>query len=491
MKRLYLPTLLFAAIISIFFACHKDEDKHSTPEGESGNIALANFNPDEPIILDLSNKEGLSVVMMGTKDETGHPQKLEQVIIQIPEEDNPTEIIFDKNEKLKEMFAPNGVRFQFEWLSETETAITLIDPETNEQLNTVIDFSGKGNTPQATSRNTTLTRRSGDTTLSLVPVPNKDKNEEVSQNSRALSRAGITGSVYLEQCGSPTSAQCWVDVYDYSDLSGSFGRGKYRGRFMCTEVGDGHYQFNLPGNYHEHHDIADYCDGINNVIGKVCGLNAWTAPGTGAKEYLCLQISAYIASGLVTAPVAGKFLLACEATSIALDATCSLINGNMDLPEGTPTLVDGACGLLREMDLTWDTPLFLVPVVNALPSCIYGIPQIYEAGSVLEPMKVVWGSHPIINSFTLSPPNPAHGVSYQAIADLICLPIGTKVTMSIVGTDNYTDSKTTTVATGENIRYQATLYVPGAETGVKDVCTVTIVTPSGETISKKASLVFH
>ena len=31
---------------------------------------------------------------------------------------------------------------------------------------------------------------------------------------------------------------------------------------------------------------------INNIIDKVCGINAWTAPSTGAKQYLCLQISA-------------------------------------------------------------------------------------------------------------------------------------------------------------------------------------------------------
>ena len=487
-------TLFFAAFVTFFIACTSDENNPSTPDTpvvDNGVTALANFNPDEPIIVDLSNDQGLSVVMMGTKDETGQPEKLEQMIINVPEEENPTEIFLDENEKIKEMFAPNGVRFQFEWLSETEATITLIDPDTNEQLNTVIDFANKDNSSQnAASRSASVIRRTGNTTLTLEPIHDISTN---TPQRKVLTRADgeITGDVYLEQCGSPTTAQCWVDVYDYSDLTGAYGRGKYRGRFACTKVGDGHYQFKLPKGYNAHHDIADYCDGINNIISKVCGINAWTAPGTGAKQFLCLQISAYIASGIVTAPVAAKFLVACEATSVALDAACSFINGNMDLPEGTPTLVDGACGWLREMDLTWDTPLFLVPVVNALPSCIYGTTQKYEAGGELKPMYITWGGHPVINSFTLNPPKPAHGVSYQAIADLVCLPVGTKVTMDIIGTDSYTNSQTSTVGTGENISYRATLDVPGAASGVKDVCTVTVVTPNGETVSKKASLVFQ
>lgn len=498
MKKIYLLTLttFFVALGTFFIACSSNEDNPSTPitpEADNGVTALANLNPDEPIIVDISNDQGLSVVMMGTKDETGQPEKLEQMIITVPEEENPTEVFLDENEKIKEMFAPNGVRFQFEWLSDTEATITLIDPDTNEQLNTVIDFANKDNPSQsAATRSASEISRSGATTLSIEPIKNTNVNS-IHTAPKALTRAGgdITGDVYLEQCGSPATAQCWVDVYDYSDLTGAYGRGKYRGRFACTKVGDGHYQFKLPKGYNAHHNIADYCDGINNIIGTVCGINAWTAPGTGAKQFLCLQISAYIASGIVTAPVAAKFLVACEVTTAALDEACSLINGNMYLPEGTPTLVDGACGWLREMNLTWDTPLFLVPVVNALPSCIYGTTQKYEAGGELKPMYITWGGHPVINSFTLNPPKPARRVSYQAIADLVCLPVGTKVTMDIIGTDGYTNSQTSTVGTGENISYRATLGVPGAESGVKDVCTVTVVTPSGETVSKKASLVFQ
>ena len=507
MKKYLFPMLLLA-FFAIGFVASDDDDTNTViddteqptepeePEIDNGITALANLNPEEPIILDVSNEKGECVVLMGSKDATGQPEKLEQMLIKVDGEENNTEVFFDEKENIKEMIAPNGVRFQFEWLSDTEATLTLIEPNTNEQINTVIDFSGKNNSEEnnevAQSRGSVNEPRTGDISFTLEPISDETyPNDAISLKTRASS-GSITGDVYLEQCGSPATAQCWVDVYNYSDLTGSYGRGKYRGRFSCTKVGDGHYQFSLPQNYNEHHNIADYCDGINNVVDKVCGLNAWTAPGSGTKEYLCVAIAGYLAMGIVTAEAAGLFLLACEGISGALDTACSLINGNMDLPEGTPTILDGGCAWLREMDLTWDTPLFLVPVVNALPSCIYGTTQKFEAGGTLAPMYITWGGNPVINSFTLNPPKPAHHVSYQAIAELACVPVGTKVTMDIVGTDGYSKSETSTVGSGQNINYRATMTVPGAATaGIKDVCTVTAVTPSGETVSKKASLIFQ
>lgn len=492
-KRINLYIVAFAAICSFTLtSCHHDEDT-TTSNNNSSITALANLNPNEPVIANVSNKEGQSVVIMGTKDAQGYAKKLEQVIITQTEEENPTEIFFDENEKIKEMIAPNGVRFQFDWISDKEIALTLIDPNTNEQLNTLLDLSNKNNQSKVVSRGSNVKTRVGNSSLKIEPIVDVAPIISTKKHTRA-EKSGIVGNVYLEQCGAPTTAQCWVDVYDYSNLTGSFGRGKYRGRFTCTKVGDGHYQFQLPANYNVHHNMADYCDDINDIIGNICDANAFTAPGSGAKEAMCIYISGALASGIVSAPVAAGFLVACETTSVALDLSCSLLDGSIggiDLAPGAPSIGDGLCAALREMDYTWDTPLLLQPVVNALPSCIYGTAQVYKADGNLKDMKVTWGGKPVINSFKLVPSAPSHGVSYQAIAELYCLPIGTNVTMDIIGTDGYSNSQTSTITSGQNLNYKATLDVPGADTGVKDVCTVTAVTPDGETVTKKASLVFQ
>lgn len=490
---MFLWSLAFFFVLGfIVVSCNKDNGEEIViPDKGNGITAFANFNPAEPIILDVSNDKGESVVLMGVKNSSGYPELLQQMRITTLDEENPTEVYFDNEQRVIEMIASNGVRFQFDWLSDSEAALTLIEPNTNEQLNTVVDFSKQNLTNEkASNQSSSSKKRIEKSELSIEPILKMN----VPSQTKALAGTdgGIVGDVYLEQCGGAGTAQCWVDVYDYSELSGSFGKGRFRGRFTCTKVGDGHYQYQLPSNYHVHHNIADYCDAINDVVSTICDVNAYTAPGSGSKQYICLAISAALASGIVSAPVAAGFLAACEATSAALDISCSLINGGMDLPDGSPTLVDGLCGLLREMDYTWDTPLLLIPVVNALPSNIYGTAQIYRANDYLDYMRVTWGGKPTINSFTLVPPAPAHGVSYNAIAELYCLPTGTSVTMDIVGTDGYSDSQTSTVNSGENINYRAVLYVPGAQySGVQDVCTVTAITPNGETISKKASLVFQ
>ena len=100
------------------------------------------------------------------------------------------------------------------------------------------------------------------------------------------------------------------------------------------------------------------------------------------------------------------------------------------------------------------------------------------------------GGNPSIKSFSLNPSAPMQGVSYLATAVLYCIPAGSTVYMEIIGTDNYFDSKTETVSSTAN-NYNATLSVPGAAQGVKDVCKVVVTTPDGKQYQKTASLIFQ
>lgn len=479
------------------YSCSKDDDGKGEEQINSDNnvTALANFNPDEPIILDVSNDKGDAVILMGSKSETGSPEKVEEMIISTQGEENPTEIILDEKCRIVNMIAPNGVKFHLDWVDETKYALTLVDPNTNEQLNTVVDLdnpSHDNNQVVAQSRALGNAVRSGEARMVLEGEKASASLPALKQASRAVT--GTTGLVYVKNCDVPVWAEVWVDAYDYSDATYSYGRGKFRGRFRCTPVEKGVYRYTIPGGYHEHHDIADYCSAIDDVVGTICNLNAGTTPGV-TKEYMCVAISAAIAGGIVSAPVAAAFLAACTSTAVAIDTACFLLNGNTGLPPGATgngTLMGSAlCDRLREMDFTWETPLFLIPKVTALPKDIIGTPQVFEAGAQLEYMTVKWGGQPGINTFSLNPPAPVQGQSYQAVAELYCLPLGTAITMDIIGTDNYHNSITQYVDALDDVIVTSTLYVPGAASGVMDVCTVTAVTPDGKTVTKKASLVFQ
>ena len=393
------------------------------------------LNPYDPILLNAYTQNGDTIHILGTKDENGFALGLSDVIIKSSSDNALTEIRFDDNNKPREILAYNGVKMLFDWLSETEAALTLIEPNTGEQLNTIVNYKEEIESKGLSSRNSNeFQKRKGDAIMNLEPLK---KNQVKSSISSRGVYSGPTGNVYIKQCNVPTDAECWVDVYDKSDMTGSFGMGKYRGRFKCVKVSEGHYQYTLPSNYHTQHDIADYCDAIKDVMGKVCDANEILGPVN--KQLICLSITAALASNIITISVAPYFEAACAVTSAALDLYCGTLGFGTGF--GGPTIADGLCAWLRNMDLNWETPLFIVPTVNALPKPIYGIPYTYEADGQLKDLEISWGKEPSINLFYLEPPKPVEGQSYVAIAELYCLPSGTTVTMDIVGTDKYTDSK--------------------------------------------------
>jgi hypothetical protein len=84
-----------------------------------------------------------------------------------------------------------------------------------------------------------------------------------------------------------------------------------------------------------------------------------------------------------------------------------------------------------------------------------------------------------IASFTTNPVDPAPGQSYVATAEITCAAPGTEVSMSIVGTDDYTDSATCIVEGNA----ACNLSVPGAREGIVDTVTVTITNGSTRSVA--------
>lgn len=268
-------------------------------------------------------------------------------------------------------------------------------------------------------------------------------------------------------------------------MTGSYGYGKFRTRIpVNTKIGTGHYSYYIPNGIMTHHniDLDDYCDVIANVMGKVCFVNELMSAGG------CAAISMALAFAGVTAVSAPGFFLVCEKITVALDVVCAFFT---DVPgtTGTSFFADGICGLLRNKKIAWNTPLYLSPVVCAIPQNIKGLSKIYDGKHDLPDLNVSWGGAPRITDVTLNPPAPLAYVSYDAVANLYCLPAGTIITMSIVGTDGYSNSKTYIV--GDEVHYVATLYVPGSYAGVRDVCTVRLDMPDGSSLSRTAQLYFH
>ena len=93
-----------------------------------------------------------------------------------------------------------------------------------------------------------------------------------------------------------------------------------------------------------------------------------------------------------------------------------------------------------------------------------------------------------ISSLELQPRSPVEGQDYLATATITCLNAGDRVTISVAGSDGYSDTKTEVVAVDGGVDVR--LLVPGADSGVRDTVTVS-VRRSGDTVSSlTASLIF-
>lgn len=481
-----------AAMLCVGFPSCRNDDNPSTPQNPDTPDApqtefSVNLDPTDFSIATIFSPEGDSIYVYGDKDETGNPIQMRNVVIYPHDGDGGTEILFDETGNPEKVVAPNGVVMLFDWVDAKKAALTLIDPNTEEQLNTLIDFEQgtPQNSPSKTRSIDSFSERVGKTTMKVEPIA-KSKSLMIAMTRTANSNGQI-GNLSIRQCNVATDAECWVDAYSYSGMPHS-GLGTHVGRLKCVKKGQGEYKYILPvGIEGQHHDLSEHCSFIMNVLTGICSVSNTLGPAY--KEAICTQITAALATGVVSVPVALGFEAACTALNVSLEIFCHTTPMQAAMYGDAYSGGDAFCDLIKEMHLEWDDPLLLVPTVNALPSYITGIPQQWDGYSSLPDLEVSWGGQAQISQFVLEPAAPAHGQSYVATADLYCLAAGSIITLSIVGTDGYSDAKVFVV--GDEINYRATLNVPGAESGVKDVCTIKLELPDGSVKTKKASLVFQ
>lgn len=475
---------LICCVSSVMVACSDDDEKGKANESVSTIDFNVNLDPTDYSLATIFSPQGDSIFIFGDKDETGLPVLMRDVIINPHDGDGPTEISLNEEGNPTKVTTPNGVVMLFEWIDTRKAALTLLDPNSEEQLNTFIDFDKSTDTKNSRSVNAQFVR-TGKTQMSVTPLANIKKSKDIS--TRSGTNGEKRGNLSIKQCNVSTNSECWVDAYSYSGMPHS-GLGKYMGRLKCINIGKGEYQYMLPqGVVGEHHDLAEHCDLVMGILSGICQVSNTLGPAY--KNAICLQISAGIAAGGISVPVALGFEAACVTLNYSLEIFCHTTGMQAATWGDSFTGADALCAVVKEMHLEWDDPLLFVPTVSALPSDITGIPKSWEGTGSLPNLEVNWGSQPQISQFNLNPAAPTEGQGYVATADLYCLPAGAIITLSIVGTDGYTNANVFVV--GDEINYSATLYVPGAASGVKDICTIKLELPDGSVKTKKASLVFQ
>jgi len=170
-----------------------------------------------------------------------------------------------------------------------------------------------------------------------------------------------------------------------------------------------------------------------------------------------------------------------------MEIYCNTLNASP--APGAPSLADKICKSdFLDREFTEDVVIqaYVVGLVNNR----YSEKKTVPGNGPFEDLYITMDAETKIQSLTLDPASPAYEESYSAICKISCLQAGSQVTLSVSGSDGYTDSASYTIASGQQ-EGEFTLQVPGAETGVRDVVTVTVTLLSGETLSRSASLVFN
>ena len=467
MRNCFLTGALACALV--FVACDDNDD-----DGKSGNDGNGEYKSIEvcmdvnnPLFAQMTTGEDDLIYLFADKDENGKPIMLREILVENVNGE-VCDVVCDEQGRPELMVAPNGVKFMLEWLSDTYAAVAAVDPTTGEQINTYVDLAEEvAPTPQIAGR-TTVATRSGEMRMALVP------RSMGSRGSQEMARDMGVGSLYapvyvhLSNCNSPVDATCFVDVYD---ANGSFWT-----RCGGVRRAEGVYEVQIPKALPYEGDKPLGCEEVVGFLQTVCdvdGVLGDVLTGVGMRLVA------------IPSPQAKVFGMAISAIQAGVENVCKYDWAFEDVCRDVEKWMKE-----RENELAYQVTL--IPYVYALPNDIVGEPARVdlEAGWI-EDLKVEWGGEPSVSSFTLNPPAPSSWEEeYTATAELYCVPYGSTVEISVVGTDEYEDSRTEEVLTEER-NYTLSLVVPTGDSGVRDVCEVVITTPDGERYSKTVSLVFQ
>ena len=464
-KRIFLFAILAVTVAAALVILHSCEGLFDNGGGygvKNGEFLYTDYDTD--ILLVGKNDNGDDITILGTKDSKGYPKAITGFEFKEKSSKKEGKLTFD-GDKLVQAETGEGVIILFDYLNNGEVAVTMIDEETGEEFKTSVKQDGKAATDFSVQSGT----RSGNTTLTVddYSAPEEVPFTGIATKAAATKATGdVKGYIKVEKCGYPDDeAKPYVEIYKDN------GFGSYNvkvGTYTATRVGKGEYEYTFPGSEQPHHEInlAKYAGGLATLMGWIC-----TAYG-GSEPYLasviCPSISAALAGTVVGAGAAATFLAACASTVAGLAIYCGTFG------TGVPGGDDISSKIASKLDIKWDEPLVIVPYLKGLPD-LKGKAFTYTSGSTAQ-TATFSNENPTIAFFKLTPAAPSSGQSYDAEAGLKCIPAGSKVTISITGTDGYSDSKTETFEE-DRLAVGVKLHVPGASKGVRDVCEVKVDMP--------------
>ena len=170
--------LIFSlAFILLIMGCPKDD---TGPSDEGTPDVTLYTNPTDPILLKVETTNGDAITYYGEKDrETGVALSLDAYSVLALGETEETFVYLDEEGRTKQIYSPNGVVFNIEWVSETDIRIEAISPEGDIQVSIPINLEESEKESEIVQHdNFTNIRKDKKTQLSITPIQSVDNNEK-------------------------------------------------------------------------------------------------------------------------------------------------------------------------------------------------------------------------------------------------------------------------------------------------------------------------
>ncbi len=454
---------LKAEMVKAFIASIEYRNRFAQP------VLTAFNNPADPQLLRAVTAKGDVVDYFGEKSTSGGATKLRSVRVK-NNNNQVTNIKLDNLSRPSEIQSFNGVSFKINWTSATNIVITALAADGSVQVNLPVNLASQTNGPstgecglcdlpletELPNENQQINRapRSG-RTVSLT-VTNSNQDDDMIPNQSVG-----TSTVNVKRCGSPVNdAIVGITVVPSNNPQSAY-------NVPAVFSSAGAYRASIPIQQSAGQGAEDICQNIAGTLGSGCDALSVIPPG--AELTICAAIGTAV--GALNPAAGAAVFAACDIGFVASRLYCETL-GWSPVP-GAPSILELVCGNISEVvDRFAIGNLLLVPVVfipgKGVVSGQNG--QTVPGTGPLPTFNIDAGGQVEIVTFTTNPADPAPFQNYIAEALISCAPPNTRVTISIVGTDSYSDSATATINGDANV----TLTVPGAEQGVSDTVTVTV-----------------
>jgi len=480
LAALFLIPLLLSLLLIGCDWFSKSDDK-PTDVGVGSYIAT---NPTDPKFVKFVSMKGEVVEVFGTRNSQGLPDLVTQINVKTASGELYS-YYYDSNKKLLSTSAANGTIFKYDWLPNNKVAVTIIANDGKTQINTELDLSGLKSANSTINSYPVVFRVNGNDCADILFTPFLAEPSNTNQNKlKSAFSGGTTYTLKTTQCGSPSNAE--IAAVNLYDQSGSV----LLGQVVPTWTGSGQYTITVPSGTAPAIDPQAAAEKLTSVLSLYCdGVGQVGAPqALMMSEGACAMLAAKLALTVVGASVAAPVGTACAGLSAAMLVYCKTLGASGD--PGSPSFTDkiNELKLLDYFKITANMRLHVV--FRGIPNNITKGFTIAENVPATLTAELDENGKPKIRSLELSPSSPAANQGYTIKVAVYCLPIGSNVTLSMVGTDGYTKSSTFPITTAAQSAGTFSISIPGAAKGVRDDVTAKVTTLDGQVITNTASLIF-